>query len=75
MPDFSEALGRPGEGVHFHVFGIAIFDLALALALAWILSDGTGASFAKWAAGVLLLGIVAHRIFGVRTAIDKALFP
>jgi hypothetical protein len=75
MTDLSEALGKPGEGVHFHVFGVAIFDVAAVLAVAWILSDGSRSSFAKWALALFALGIIAHRAFGVRTTVDEILFP
>jgi hypothetical protein len=75
MKDYSEALGKPGEGVHFHVLGVAIFDVAAVLAIAWILSDGSRSSFAKWAAVLFVLGIMAHRAFGVRTTVDKLIFP
>jgi len=67
--------GRPSEGVHsYRLFGLAIFDVSAtivgALLFAW---------FFKWNVlitliGFFLSGIIAHRLFCVRTEIDKILF-
>lgn len=68
--------GEPGKGIHSYRFmGIAIVDFALtvivALLVAWIM---------KWSVwwtllGFFILGIVMHRLFCVRTTVDKLLFP
>lgn len=71
---FSNSLGKPGEGVHFHVAGIAIVDLALTLLAAWGLSKAFAQPFWVWAVGLLTAGVVAHRAFCVRTTVDRALF-
>lgn len=71
---FSEALGKPGEGIHFHFMGVAVVDVILSLLLAWFISNKTVGSFALWSFVVLLAGVVAHRIFCVRTTVDKILF-
>jgi hypothetical protein len=67
--------GKPGEGVHsYRLFGIAIVDVIAtiigALLFAWVF---------KWniwmtLGGFFLLGIIVHRLFCVRTAIDKFIF-
>jgi len=71
---YKNALGIPGKGVHTHVFGVAIMDVIMTVIGAGLLSY-----FLKWnflVVVVLLfaLGIVLHRLFCVRTTIDKALF-
>lgn len=71
---YRNGLGKPGEGVHFHVFGIAILDLLGALAAAWALSRAFSQPFWAWALGVLLTGVAAHRAFCVRTTVDRLLF-
>ena len=71
---YANSLGKPGEGVHFHAGGIAVVDLALALLAAWGLARWFGQPLWAWIAGVLATGVVAHRLFGVRTAVDRALF-
>lgn len=69
--------GEPRRGAHaWRICGVAAVDtlaaLALALALHWLFP-----SVPTWTAilGVFLLGVCAHRLFCVRTAIDRALFP
>ena len=57
------------------VGGIAIADVAMTLVGAYIIAYYARASFAWTAAGLFLLGIILHRLFCVRTTIDKLLFP
>lgn len=75
MPN-SSILGEPNEGIHaYRVGNIAIVDVALTVFAAWVVARLTNKSL--WAVLLVffILGIVAHRIFGVRTTIDKLLFP
>ena len=71
---YKNALGVPGQGAHFHIFGIAIADVVIT-----ILGGSLLAYLFKWSYFwtiliLFILGIVLHRIFCVRTTIDKALF-
>jgi len=73
---YKNLFGVPGEGIHsFKIFGISIWDtlitIACALIIAWIMEWPYG----KTIIGVFLLGIVVHRLFCVRTTVDKLLFP
>ena len=71
----SESLGKPGEGVHVHFLGIAVFDVLGTVLLAYFLHRLTGKfGFPAWLAITFASGIVAHRVFCVRTAVDRALF-
>lgn len=70
----SDILGKPGEGIHFHVFGVAIVDVALTVVAAWALSSWTRTSLFAWTVALFAIGIVAHRVFGVKTTVDKAIF-
>ena len=73
---YRDALGVPGKGVHsLRVGGIAIADVVMTLIGAYIIAYYARASFAWTAAGLFLLGIVLHRLFCVRTTIDRLLFP
>jgi hypothetical protein len=73
---YRNALGIPGEGVHsLRLGGIAIMDVVMTLIGAYIIAYYARASFAWTAAGLFLLGIVLHRLFCVRTTIDRLLFP
>ena len=60
--------------IHFHVFGIAIIDVILTLIGAWLLAKYFKWSFFGTAIILFLLGIAMHRLFRVRTAVDKFLF-
>ena len=71
---YKDALGIPGKGVHTHVFGVAIMDIIMT-----IIGAGALSYFMKWNFILVLillftLGIVLHRVFCVRTTIDKTLF-
>ena len=73
---YKNLFGKIGEGIHSHrIFNIAIMDviqtILLGLFIAWI----TKISVYYTIPGAFLLGIVAHRLFCVRTTVDKILFP
>ena len=73
---YRNALGVPGKGAHsVRLGGVAIVDVVLTLVCAYIISYYARASFAWTAAGFFLLGIILHRLFCVRTTIDRLLFP
>lgn len=69
--------GKPEEGIHsLRVYNIAINDVIMSLIGAYLLC----VSFPKvpkyyFFVGIFVLGIVLHRLFCVRTTIDKLLFP
>ena len=73
---YKDLFGIPGEGIHaFKIFGISVWDtlitIACALIIAWIVEW----SYWKTVIGVFLLGIIVHRLFCVRTTVDKMIFP
>jgi hypothetical protein len=73
---YRNALGVPGKGVHsVRLGGVAIVDVIMTLVGAYIIAYFTRTSFAWTAAGLFLLGIILHRLFCVRTTIDRLLFP
>ena len=83
---YRNALGVPGKGVHsvrlggvavggVAVGGVAVVDVLLTIVGAYIIAYFTRTSFAWTAAGLFLLGIILHRLFCVRTTIDRLLFP
>jgi hypothetical protein len=70
---YTNILGRPNEGVHKHrLFGVAIVDVLLTIVGAFIISRRY---FWIVLIGLFTLGIILHRLFCVRTTIDKLLFP
>jgi hypothetical protein len=71
---YSTSLGIPNVGFHEHVLGVAIFDVIGTIVIGIII-----ALLFKWnilitISILFILGIVAHRLFCVRTTLDKILF-
>lgn len=69
-----DALGTPGQGIHFHVLGIAIVDLLLTFLAAWAVARWRGWSVAWTFAAFMVLGLVVHWLVGVRTTLTVAVF-
>ena len=73
---YKNILGVPGQGPHsYRIFNIAIVDVILTIILAYIISYLFKISFVKTSIILFILGILLHRLFCVRTTIDKLLFP
>jgi hypothetical protein len=73
---YKNILGKPGTGLHSYRFmNIAIVDVLLTLLLAFVISYYTKYSFLYVSITLFILGILIHRLFCVRTTIDKLLFP
>lgn len=68
------SLGRPGEGVHQHVGGVAAADLVLSLLGAAGLSCVSRGPLVLWIVVVLSAGEVLHAAYGVPTATQRFLF-
>lgn len=69
-----DALGKPGEGAHFHVAGVAVVDLGLTALAAWWLSRALRTGFAATFALAMLAGLLVHRWVGVRTTLTRLVF-
>lgn len=78
LEKYKDALGPAGlrTGLRkYRILGISIFDLAVVMVLCIFIAWITGYSYWPTLAVILVLGILIHRAFGVRTTIDKFLFP
>ena len=72
---YKDALGIPGEGVHsIRVLNIAIVDVFLTILVAFLIWLVLRKNFWIILLVFFLLGIILHRIFCVRTTIDKLIF-
>jgi len=72
---YKNALGEPGKGIHsYRVFGVAIADVIMTIVGAILISYFFKLPFIKTLLVLFLTGIVLHRLFCVRTTIDKLLF-
>jgi fatty acid desaturase len=72
---YKDALGKLNEGIHkYRIYNIAIADIVLTIIGAFIISLIFKSNFWTTLIILFLLGIILHRIFCVRTTIDKILF-
>lgn len=73
---YKNVLGKVGEGVHSHrIFNIAIVDVIFTVVAAFMIHYFLPKySFILILTLLFLLGIFLHRLFCVRTTIDKLLF-
>ena len=72
---YKDAFGKIGTGIHsYRIFDIAILDFGVTAIVAYIITLITGVKFIYSAVGLFVLGIFVHRLFCVRTTIDKLLF-
>ena len=78
---YAEIFGKPGEGVHsIRVFDIAIVDVVMsiivALFLYYVINYMFSINVSYWVYLIILflMGILMHRLFCVKTTIDKLLF-
>lgn len=73
---YKNLLGEPRKGLRkYRVFDIAILDTAVVISCGVLISYLTGYNIWVVLAVLFLSGIVVHRIFCVRTGVDKMLFP
>jgi hypothetical protein len=72
---YKDALGEPNKGIHsYRLFGVAIVDVIMTIVAAFIISYGFRLSFMYTTIFLFILGIFLHRLFCVRTTIDKMIF-
>jgi len=72
---YKNVLGIPNKGLHqYRIFNIAIADVILTIIVAFIISYIFTINFLLTVIILFLSGIIIHRIFCVRTTIDKLLF-
>lgn len=73
---YKNMLGNLNKGVHsYRLFGVAIVDVIMTILAAALISYFRKQSFVTTLLFLFLLGIALHRIFCVRTTVDKLLFP
>jgi hypothetical protein len=73
---YKNYFGKSGEGVHsYRIFDIAYIDVIFTILVAWLISHFLKMSFGYTLVAFFLLGIVMHRVFCVRTTIDKLIWP
>jgi hypothetical protein len=76
---YKDVFGKPKQGVHsYRVYDIAIVDVLLTFVLSliiwYIYNERTFAKYLQITLLAFLSGIIMHRMFCVKTTIDKILF-
>ena len=72
---YKNALGIPGEGIHsYRIFNIAIVDVIMTFMGGFLISYLFNTNLLKTLIVLFILGILLHKIFCVRTTVDKLLF-
>jgi hypothetical protein len=74
---YKNIFGKVGQGVHsYRVFNIAVVDVLLTFLVAFIIQRiyFPKTSYLVVLSVMFLLGILFHRLFCVKTTIDKMLF-
>lgn len=75
--EYSEIFGKIKEGVHkYRIFDVAIVDVIMTFIGAYFLQKTFFKKYEYYQVliGLFILGIFLHRLFCVRTTIDKLLF-
>ena len=73
---YKNALGEPNKGIHSYRFmGVAIMDVIITILAAYLISIFFKYNFIYTTIVLFILGIILHRLFCVRTTVDKLLFP
>ena len=72
---FKDIFGKPNTGLHsIRIFNIAVVDVLLTALLAYLISKTFHTRFYITLVTLFIIGIILHRIFCVKTTIDKLLF-
>ena len=72
---YKNALGIPGDGIHsYRIFNIAIVDVIMTFMGGFLISYLFNTNLLKTLIVLFILGILLHKIFCVRTTVDKLLF-
>jgi|TARA_B110000495_G_C22547755_1_gene331603 hypothetical protein len=74
---YKDIFGKVGEGLHsYRLFNIAIVDVISTIFVAYLLKIYIfpQRSFLKLTIILFLLGIILHKIFCVKTTLDKMIF-
>jgi hypothetical protein len=74
---YKDLFGTPGTTAglrKYRLFGIALLDVSVTLACAILFAWTFRLPYLQTIVAIFILGVFVHRIFCVRTAIDKMLF-
>lgn len=72
---YKDIFGKPGEGAHsYRIFNIAVIDVVMTFVAAYLTTNYFNFNLINTIIIFFIVGIIFHRLFCVRTTIDKLLF-
>lgn len=72
---YKNAFGVPREGIRkYRIFDIAIFDTSVVIIFGLLISYFSGYNLWITLAILFISGIIVHRMFCVRSGVDRLLF-
>lgn len=72
---YKDAFGKIKTGIHsYRIFDVAVLDFGVTAIVAYLISLITGARFLYSFIGLFIMGIFVHRLFCVKTTVDKLIF-
>lgn len=72
---YKDIFGKPNEGVHSYRFmNLAIVDVLATILVSYLISYYFKTNFIRTTIILFIVGIIMHKLFCVRTTIDKILF-
>ena len=75
--EYKDLFGKPNEGIHKlrdPIFGVGVWDVIITILGGVLISYFTKYSLVIVLICLFIVGIIVHRLFCVRSAIDKFLF-
>jgi fatty acid desaturase len=76
LDKYKDLFGKPNTGLRkYRIFNIALYDVVVTTVIVYAITWYFSWPFPQTLALVFILGIFVHRIFDVRTGIDKLIFP
>ena len=72
---YKNIFGKPNEGVHsYRIANIAVVDVGATVIGAYLISKLFKWNFLKTLIVLFIIGIIAHKVFCVKTTVDKAIY-
>jgi hypothetical protein len=73
---YKDLFGKLNTGIHsYKIFNISVLDFGVTAIAAYFIAWFLGTPYLPTLGIFFLFGILVHRLFCVRTTIDKFLFP
>ncbi len=72
---YKDIFGKPGEGAHsYRIANVAVVDVLFTVIGAYLIAKLFKLKFLKTLIVLFILGIIAHKVFCVKTTVNNAIF-